>query len=95
MFLILLQYVRPLTAIDHYLDAHNAFLDKYYKSGNFIFSGRKIPRSGGVILCHAENRRAVEKILSDDPFEQNSLAMYDIIEFQPTQCVSGIEQFLE
>jgi uncharacterized protein YciI len=95
MFLILLQYVRPLTAIDHFMDAHTAFLDKYYEKGNFIFSGQKMPRSGGLILCHAENRRAVERILTEDPFEQHNLAMYDIIEFQPTQCVAGIEKFLE
>lgn len=94
MFLILLQYIRPLTAIDHFMEAHQAFLDKYYQKGNFIFSGRKIPRSGGIILCRAENRRTVEKILTDDPFEQNNLAMYDIIEFTPTQCVAGIEQYL-
>lgn len=94
MFLILLQYVRPLTAIDHYMDAHHAYLDKYYQSGHFIFSGRKQPRTGGLILCRAKNLREVEAIISEDPFDQNSLAMYDIIEFQPTQCISGIEEFL-
>lgn len=94
MYLILLQYIRPLTAIDHFMDEHQAFLDKYYQKGNFIFSGKKVPRSGSVILCRADNRRTVEKILSEDPFEQHSMAMYDIIEFQPTQCVSGIEDYL-
>lgn len=95
MFLILLQYIRPLSAIDHFLEEHKAYLNKYYQNGNFIFSGRKLPRSGGVILCRAENRREVESIISEDPFDRNSLAMYEIIEFQPTQCVAGIEQFLK
>ncbi len=63
MYLILLQYIRPLAAVEHYLEAHNAFLDKFYKSGNFIVSGRRAPRTGGIILCRAENRRAVEKII--------------------------------
>jgi len=94
MFLILLQYVRPLTSVDHFMEAHQTFLDKYYQTGNFIFSGRKVPRSGSIILCRAENRREVEKILSEDPFEQNNMAMYDIIEFHPTQCVAGIEDYL-
>lgn len=94
MFLILLQYIRPLTTIDHFMDAHQAFLDKHYQKGHFIFSGRRHPRSGGIILCRADNRRAVEKIITEDPFEQNSLAMYEIIEFHPTQCVAGIEQYL-
>lgn len=94
MFLILLQYVRPLAAIDHYMNAHQEFLDKYYQRGIFIFSGKRHPRTGAIILCRAKNLREVESIISEDPFDQNSLAMYDIIEFQPTQCVSGIEDFL-
>lgn len=94
MFLILLQYIRPLTAIEHYTEAHNAFLDKYYKSGNFIVSGRRAPRTGGIILCRAENRRAVEKIITEDPFDKNNLVMYDIIEFHPSKCLEGLEPFL-
>lgn len=94
MFLIIVQYVRPLTAIDQFMEAHEKFLDKYFKRGNFILSGRKNPRSGGIILCRAKNLREVENIISEDPFDENTLAMYDIIEFQPTQCVSGIEEFL-
>lgn len=95
MYLILLQYIRPLSAIDHFLEEHKAFLNKYYQSGNFLFSGRKVPRSGGLILCRAENRREVEDIISEDPFDKNSLALYDIIEFQPTQCLAGMEAFLQ
>lgn len=94
MFLILLQYIRPLTSVDHFQEAHQAFLDKYYQTGNFLFSGRKTPRSGSLILCRAENRREVEKILTEDPYEQNNMAMYEIIEFKPTQCVAGLEDFL-
>lgn len=95
MFLILLQYIRPLSAIDHFMEEHKAFLNKYYREGNFIFSGRRIPRTGGLILCKAENRRQVEEIISEDPLDKNSLAMYEIIEFQPTQCLAGMEHFLQ
>ncbi len=94
MFLIILQYIRPLAAIEHHQEEHNAYLDRYYKSGNFILSGRKNPRTGSIILCRAENRRAVEKIISDDPFDKNNLVMYDIIEFLPTKCLQGFEEFL-
>lgn len=94
MFLILLQYVRPLASVDHFMEQHKAFLNKYFQSGNFIFAGRRKPRTGGLILCRAENRRAVEKIISEDPFDQNNLAMYEIIEFQPTLCLEGFEEFM-
>jgi len=94
MFLILLQYIRPLTAIEHYLEAHKAFLDKYYKSGQFILSGRKKPRSGGLIICKASSRKEVEQIISEDPFDKYQLAMYEIIEFEPTTYVHELQSYL-
>ncbi|ATL46678.1 GTP cyclohydrolase [Chitinophaga caeni] len=84
MFLILLQYIRPVAAIDHYMDGHLAFLDKYYKSGQFILSGKRKPRTGGLILCKASSRREVEQILAEDPFDRLQLVMYEVIEFEPT-----------
>jgi len=94
MFLILLQYIRPLTAIEHYLEAHKAFLDKYYKSGQFILSGRRKPRSGGLILCKASSRKEVEQIITEDPFDKYQLALYEIIEFEPTTYVNELQTYL-
>ncbi|MGN7822141.1 GTP cyclohydrolase [Chitinophaga varians] len=84
MFLILLQYIRPVAAVEHFMEAHTAFLQKYYDNGKFILSGRRKPKSGALILCQASSRREVEQIMSEDPLERNQLAMYEIIEFEPT-----------
>lgn len=84
MFLILLQYIRPVAAVEHFMEAHTAFLQKYYDNGKFILSGRRKPKSGALILCQASSRREVEQIMSEDPLEKNQLAMYEIIEFEPT-----------
>ena len=94
MFLILLQYIRPLTAIEHYLEAHKAFLDKYYKSGQFILSGRRKPKSGSLIICKASSRKEVEQIITEDPFDKYQLAMYEIIEFEPTTYVHELQAYL-
>lgn len=51
MFVIELVYKVPLTEIDAHMKAHMAFLNKYYASGHFLVSGRKIPREGGIILA--------------------------------------------
>ncbi|NML36104.1 GTP cyclohydrolase [Chitinophaga sp. G-6-1-13] len=84
MFLILLQYIRPVAAVEHFMEAHTAFLQKYYDNGKFILSGRRKPKSGSLILCQASSRKEVEQIMSEDPLERNQLAMYEIIEFEPT-----------
>ena len=50
MFVIELIYKVPLAEIDAHMAAHVKFLKKYYASGHFLVSGRKIPRDGGIIL---------------------------------------------
>ena len=44
MFVIELIYKAALDEIDAHMGAHMKFLRKYYASGNFLVSGRKIPR---------------------------------------------------
>ncbi|NIG52343.1 YciI family protein [Chitinophaga sp. Cy-1792] len=84
MYLILLQYIRPVAAVEHFMEAHTAFLQKYYESGKFILSGRRKPKSGSLILCKASSRKEVEEIMKEDPLEKYQLALYEIIEFEPT-----------
>lgn len=93
MFLILLQYIRPVAAVEHFMEAHKVFLEKYYRSGKFIFSGRRKPKSGALILCKASSRREVEQIMSEDPLEKYQLALYEIIEFEPTSYVTELESY--
>jgi uncharacterized protein YciI len=44
MFVIELIYKATLAEIDATMKAHVIFLKKYYAAGNFLVSGRKIPR---------------------------------------------------
>ena len=60
MFVIELIYKADLGAIDAHMAAHVKFLKKYYKAGNFLISGRKIPRDGGIILAVGESRSQIE-----------------------------------
>lgn len=92
MFLIMLQYIRPVAAVEHFMEAHTAFLQKHYESGQFILSGRRKPKSGSVILCNASSRKEVEQIMSEDPLEKYQLALYEIIEFEPTKYANTQEK---
>src|SRR5216683_189030 len=51
MFVIELTYKADLAEIDAHMAAHVIFLKKYYAAGNFLVSGRKVPRDGGIILA--------------------------------------------
>jgi uncharacterized protein YciI len=50
MFIISLTYICDLKEVDKILPEHIDYLKIQYKKGNFIASGRKVPRTGGIIL---------------------------------------------
>ncbi|MGH1439003.1 MAG: YciI family protein [Cellvibrionaceae bacterium] len=91
MFVISLRYIKPLAEVDLYIEGHISYLKKYYANGTFIVSGRKEPRTGGVILAKAENRKTLDEIITEDPFFENGIAKYDITEFIPTMTAQGFD----
>ena len=95
MFIILLSYKTDLTEVDKYLPGHNLYLKKNQKSGAFICSGPRNPRTGGVILCRAENEEAVRAIVKEDPFVASGVADYELINFRAVDCAEGYEAFLD
>ena len=90
MFVIELIYKAPLAEIDRHMAAHVKFLKKYYASGNFLVSGRKIPRDGGIILAVGTSRKQIEEIVQEDPFHARGLADFRIIEFRASQRADDI-----
>jgi len=46
-------------------------------------AGRKIPRTGGVIICDVESLEELEKIMQEDPFTVNEIGTFEITEFIP------------
>ena len=95
MFVIELTYKVPLAEIDAHMAAHVVFLKKYYAAGNFLVSGRKIPRDGGIILAVGKNRRQIEAIVADDPFCKHGLADFRIVEFRASQRANDIQKRIE
>ncbi|GGX25276.1 YciI family protein [Aquimarina muelleri] len=65
MYIISLTYKVSLETIDSYLDAHIEYLNEQYNLENFQASGRKIPRTGGIILSKISNKKELLKILYD------------------------------
>lgn len=84
MFIAILTYKKPLSEVDKYLQAHRDYLVEHYAAGDFIASGPQNPRIGGVIMIKAADREAVSTIISQDPFNINGIADYQIVEFTPT-----------
>jgi len=95
MFVVVLTYVKPLDEIDAALDEHVRFLEHQYAAGVFVASGRRVPRTGGVIVASGCDRAALDAILAQDPFQREGLARYEVIEFVASKMRAGFEAFVE
>lgn len=95
MYLIFVNYKKPLAEVEKYVAAHRSYLEKYYETGELICSGPRNPRVGGIILCRAANMKAAKAITLEDPFFLNGIADYEIIEFDPVKRAPGFEQFVK
>lgn len=90
MFIVSLSYIAPLEEIDAQLDQHVQWLKQCYSDGLFLASGRKEPRTGGIILARGA-RQTLQQRLAQDPFALAGLARYDITEFHPSMTAAGLE----
>jgi uncharacterized protein YciI len=95
MFVIELIYKADLGEIDAHMAAHVKFLKKYYASGHFLVSGRKIPRDGGIILALGESREEIDAIIKEDPFHEHRLADFRVIEFRASQRADDLPKRIE
>jgi uncharacterized protein YciI len=95
MFVVELIYKADLAEIDAHMTEHVTFLKKYYASGHFLVSGRKIPRDGGIILAVATSRKEIEAIVKEDPFYTHGLADFRVIEFRASQRAPDIQKRIE
>jgi uncharacterized protein YciI len=85
MILILLRYVKPIEEVEALTAEHRAFLDQLVREGKLVVSGRREPRTGGVLLTTFETEVEAMKRLVDDPFFENGIAEYEAIRFHPTR----------
>ncbi|WP_322998666.1 YciI family protein [Castellaniella sp.] len=95
MFIVLLNYRKPLVQVNELLEEHRKFLDRHYASGLFLLSGRKEPRTGGFILAAASGRQALIEILAADPFSLHGIANYEVIEVVASRAAPSLDFLLE
>lgn len=94
LFVLDLDYVADLGEVERHLAAHREFLARNYSGGTFLASGRKDPRTGGVILARGD-RATIERIVTTDPFHRHGLARYAITEFVPTMTADVLAELVD
>jgi uncharacterized protein YciI len=94
MFVLLLTYIKPLPEVDALMRKHMAWLDEQYAAGRFVVSGRRIPRTGGVILARGDDRAEIEALAATDPFVSGGVATVAVIQFRASQTAEGFAALL-
>jgi len=95
MFIVALTYKVSLEKIDCFLNDHIDYLNNQYQLGNFIASGRKVKRIGGIILSNLSDKKELLRIIEKDPFKINGLADYEITEFILTKTSKELDFLIE
>lgn len=94
MFVIVLNYVKPIEDVERHLEEHRSFLKTYYDAGIFHMSGPLVPRTGGLILCGGNSRAEIEVIIADDPFHREGIAAHQILEFIPRMASDACRKLM-
>ena len=95
MFIIALTYKKPITEIQKHIEEHDLLLTELNDQGKLIFSARKNPRTGGIIVVRNVTVDDVQKIIERDPFKIYEVADYDVTEVIPRKFAKAFECFIE
>ena len=90
MFLVIVDYVKPLEEVERHLDAHRDYLESLRIGNRFLAAGPQEPRTGGVYMLADMPRAEAQSIIDADPFRLHGIADYRLIEFHPNRTVDDI-----
>ncbi len=94
MYVVSLTYRVPQDIVDFHNDAHISWLQEAFDDGVFVAAGRKVPRTGGMLLSRVD-RATLDASLAQDPFYTNGVADFDVVEFHAGRVAPGFENLLD
>jgi uncharacterized protein YciI len=95
MYAVILCYKLPIAEVEKHVEAHRQWLGENYAAANFLLSGPQRPRIGGFILAAAMERDQLNGILQNDPFCQNGVAEYEVVDVAPTTTDDRLSFLIE
>ena len=84
LFVAISSYQKTLSAIEPHYAAHKEWLEKQYKVGWVLASGRRNPPVGGILIGRAASKDEFAGRFLDDPFVIFGCSQYEICEFVPS-----------
>ncbi len=94
MFVVIITFTKPLEIVDQYVQEHRAYLDECYAKNYLVVSGPQQPRTGGILISSLSERNVLNQLIENDPYYKNTIAEYQVIEFQPVKSHKEFQPFL-
>jgi uncharacterized protein YciI len=94
VIILSLTYKADLSQADAHMQPHLDWVKQGYDRGWFLASGRKVPRTGGVILAKGDLAE-IEAFVAQDPFVIHAIADYDVTEVALTTVSDGLATLAE
>jgi uncharacterized protein YciI len=76
------------------LAGHSAWLQQGLADGVFLLWGSLKPDGGGAVLARGEDRAALERRVSADPFVAGGVVTPEVIEIAPAHAVAELDFLL-
>jgi uncharacterized protein YciI len=83
-FAAVIQYIQDKAKVTALRPAHRQYLSELRQRGRLAVCGPFTDDSGGLIVYEAASREEAEKLIKDDPFNQNGIFVrYDLRPWNP------------
>jgi uncharacterized protein YciI len=95
MFVIHVNYIKPLNEIERMLGVHRDHLALYFDAGKLLASGSQVRSQGEIVIGIFTDREECDVFIQIDPFFKNQAAEYTVSEFAANRAHSGAEFILD
>lgn len=78
LYLVTLNYIRPIQEVNAHIDTHRDWLVTHTRSGQILVAGPLEDRSGGFVLARSNSRDDLDRMLALDSFSVHKLVDYQV-----------------
>jgi uncharacterized protein YciI len=93
-FIVNIHYKVDFEKIKEFVQLHRSHLDDGYKIDMILMSGPFNPKTGGVVICKADDIEKIKSFFKLDPYYLNNLADYTFQEFEPVKYHPIVEKWI-
>ena len=89
MFLVDMHFTDMTKITPVLTEQHKQYLHQQYQTNKLMFGGRKVPRTGGILISMHASEAELVSMLAADPFIKSGAVHYEITEFVPVMAAAA------